>query len=198
MELIAATDHIFYVKNLLSAELCRSCIALYERDPLKHPGYTAHTAAGDRRLDAQVKVSTDLDIETDGAWAPVFLELHSATSAVIQSVAAQYPSLCVWPLQCTGYKLQHYKRNEGHFKWHCDSLGPGGQDRQLALVIYLNSVESGGETTFHRQSLKIKPVAGNAVLFPPFWTHMHCGEIPRSEDKFIISTFVRFDLPPIQ
>jgi hypothetical protein len=43
--------------------------------------------------------------------------------------------------------------------------------------------------------LKVKPVAGDAVFFPTFWTHMHCGEIPRSEDKYIVSSFLRFDIP---
>jgi len=196
MEIITANDNIFYVKELISEDLCRRCIALYEQDPRKHPGYTTNNVVGDTQLEADVKVSTDLEVETDGAWAPVFAELHAAVGTVIRSIAAQYPSLQTWPLRCTGYKIQHYKRDEGHFKWHCDSFGPGGWDRQLAILIYLNSVESGGETTFHRQNMKVKPVAGNALLFPPFWTHLHCGEIPRSGDKFIISTFIRFDIPP--
>jgi hypothetical protein len=110
-------------------------------------------------------------------------------------VAAQFPSLRVFPLRCTGYKIQHYRKNEGHFKWHFDALGPGAWDRQLAMIIYLNSVEDGGETCFHRQNLRVKPVAGDALFFPTFWTHMHSGEIPRSEDKYIISSFVTFVIP---
>jgi hypothetical protein len=101
----------------------------------------------------------------------------------------------VWPLQWAGYKLQHYRKGEGHFKWHFDALGAGAWDRQLAMIIYLNSVAEGGETCFHRQNLKVKPVAGDALFFPPFWTHMHCGEIPRSEDKYVISSFVSFVIP---
>jgi 2-oxoglutarate-Fe(II)-dependent oxygenase superfamily protein len=63
------------------------------------------------------------------------------------------------------------------------------------MILYLNSVEDGGETCFHRQNLKVKPVAGDALFFPTFWTHMHCGEIPKSEDKYIISSFVNFVIP---
>ena len=65
----------------------------------------------------------------------------------------------------------------------------------MAMVIYLKTVEEGGETSFLRQGLKLKPLVGDGVFFPPFWTHAHCGEIPLSEDKFIISTFVSFDIP---
>jgi hypothetical protein len=187
MEIFTRNDNIFYVKDLLSQELCHRCIELYESDPRKHPGHTT-SAGGAKQLEVEVKVSTDLAVETDGIWALVFAELHSAVTAVVQSIAAQ----------CTGYKIQHYKKNQGHFKWHLDAFGPGGWDRQLAVIIYLNSVEDGGETCFHRQDLKIKPVAGDALFFPPFWTHMHCGETPRSGDKYVISSFIRFAIPGIE
>jgi hypothetical protein len=194
MEIFTPSDTIFYVKDLISQDLCHRCFETFQHDPGRHSGYTT-SPSGERQLEADVKVSTDLGVETEGVWAPVFAELHSAVTVVINSIAARFSALQVAPLQCTGYKLQHYKKNQGHFKWHFDALGPGGWERQLAMIIYLNSVEEGGETCFHRQDLKIKPAAGNALFFPPFWTHMHCGEIPRSGDKYIISSFVRFALP---
>jgi hypothetical protein len=193
MEIITAADCIFYVRELISRDLCHAFIDLYERDPRKHPGYTTHPG-GERQLEVDVKISTDLEVETDGVWTAAFAELHSAVTRVTLSVAAQFPALKVAPLRCTGYKIQHYKKNEGQFKWHFDAFGPGGWDRQLAVVIYLNSVADGGETCFHRQNLKTKPVAGDALFFPTFWTHMHCGEIPKSEDKYVISSFIRFEL----
>jgi hypothetical protein len=196
MEIFTPSDSIFYVKDLISQDLCHRCIELFQHDPRKHSGFTT-SPGGDRQLEVEVKVSTDLGVETDGVWAPVFAELHAAITTVINSIVARNSALQAAPLQGTGYKLQRYKKNEGHFKWHFDALGPGGWERQLAMIIYLNSVEEGGETCFYRQDLKVKPVAGNALFFPPFWTHMHCGEIPRSGDKYIISSFVRFAIPGI-
>jgi hypothetical protein len=38
-------------------------------------------------------------------------------------------------------------------------------------------------------------VTGDAAFFPTFWTHMHCGEIPKSEDKYVVSSFVTFTIP---
>jgi len=194
MEIVAAADCIFYVRELIPKDLCRSLIELYEQDSRKHPGYTVR-AGGERQLEADTKVSTDLDVGTDGAWTAAFAQLHSAVTRVTLSVAAQFPSLQVAPLRCTGYKIQHYRKDQGFFKWHFDAFGPGGWDRQLAVIIYLNTLTDGGETSFHRQNLKIRPVAGDAVFFPTFWTHMHCGEIPRSEDKYVISSFITFALP---
>jgi len=194
MEIVAAAECIFHVKELISPDLCRTIIEQYQRDPRKHAGYTVGSQ-GERKSQDPVKVSTDLEIGTEGLWRAVYAELHGAVQRVVLSVAAQFPSLQVWPLRCTGYKIQYYRKNQGHFKWHFDALGAGAWDRQLAMVIYLNSVASGGETCFYRQNLRVRPVAGDAVFFPTFWTHMHCGEIPRSDDKYVISSFVTFDIP---
>jgi hypothetical protein len=194
MEIVVASDCIFYVKELLSQELCRSILENYQRDPAKRAGCTLGSR-GEKNTHDPVKVSTDLEITTDGVWRADYEELHAAVTRVVLSIAAQFPSLQVWPLRCTGYKIQHYRKNQGHFKWHFDALGPGAWERQLAMVIFLNSVQQGGETCFHRQNVKVTPVAGDAVFFPTFWTHMHCGEVPRSDDKYVVSSFVAFEIP---
>jgi hypothetical protein len=194
MQIVPAAESIFYVKELLSKELCQTIIANYERDAGRHPGYIIR-GHGEKELQDEIKVSTDLVISQDGAWAAAFNELNQAVNNALQQITAQVPSLQIWPLWWTGYKIQYYKKNEGHFKWHFDAIGPGTWERQLAMVIYLNSVQDGGETCFHRQNLEVKPIAGDALMFPTFWTHAHCGQIPRSEDKYIISSFVSFDIP---
>jgi hypothetical protein len=194
MEITAAADCIFYVRELLSKDLCRTIIENFERDPDKRRGHTVG-GRGEKKSNDDVKVSTDLEVKLDGAWKAAHTELHTLVSQAVLSVAAQFPSLQVFPLWWTGYKIQHYKKDEGHFKWHFDALGPGAWERQMAMIIYLNSITEGGETCFHRQNLRVKPVAGDALLFPTFWTHMHCGEIPRSDDKYIISSFVSFAIP---
>jgi len=194
MEILPAVECIYYVKELLPKELCREIIEQFERDPSKHPGYTIGSH-GEKKAADPVKASTDLGIPNDAIWAKVHDELHRTVSLAVASIAAQFPSLQVWPLRTTGYKIQHYAKGTGYFRWHFDALGPGAWERQLAMIIYLNSVEQGGETCFHRQDLQFRPVAGDALFFPTFWTHMHCGETPRSEDKYVVSSFVCFDIP---
>ncbi len=194
MEIVATTECIFYVKELLPKELCRTIIENFEREPGKHPGYTLGSH-GEKRSEDPVKVSTDLGVPGEGVWTTAHDELHRCVSHVVLSIAAQFPSLQVWPLRTTGYKIQHYRKDAGLFRWHFDALGPGAWERQLAMVIFLNTVQQGGETCFHRQNLQFKPVAGDALFFPTFWTHMHCGETPRSEDKYIVSSFICFDIP---
>ena len=115
MELVVASDCIFYVKELLSKDLCLAILESYQRDPRKHPGYTIGSHGEQKSLDP-VKLSTDLEIPTDGVWSAAYAQLHAAVSRVVLSIAAQFPSLQVWPLRCTGYKIQHYPKDQGHFK----------------------------------------------------------------------------------
>jgi 2-oxoglutarate-Fe(II)-dependent oxygenase superfamily protein len=194
MELIALADCLFCVRELLSKEFCRRIIDNYERDPRKHAGYTIGSR-GEQNCNDPVKVSLDLDISNEGPWTSLHDELHASVCRAVLSIAALFPALQVWPLRSTGYKLQHYKKNEGQFKWHFDALGPGAWERQMAVIIYLNSVEVGGETCFHWQKIKVRPVAGDALFFPTFWTHLHCGAVAQSEDKYIVSSFVCFEIP---
>jgi hypothetical protein len=196
MQIVPAADSIYYVKELLTKELCQAIIAIYERDSRRKPGCVIR-GRGEKERQDEIKVSTDLVITEEGEWTAAFQEINRGVNAALLQIVAQVPALQIWPLWWTGYKIQHYRKNEGHFKWHFDAIGPGTWERQLAMVIYLNSVEDGGETCFHRQDLEVKPIAGDAVIFPTFWTHAHCGQIPRSEDKYIISSFVSFAIPAV-
>ena len=197
MQVFFANHDLFYVKDLLSQDLCRTILDLYGQDTRKQLGHVLR-GRGEKEVENDIKASIDLVIPTEGEgpWAKVFPEINNAVNDAIDEIVAGVPALQIWPLWWTGYKIQHYPKNQGYFKWHFDAIGPGTWERQLAMVIYLNTVEEGGETTFQRQDAKVKPIAGDAVFFPTFWTHAHCGEVPVSEDKYIISSFVSFSIPP--
>ena len=194
MKLYVTNDGICYVENMLSPGLCQEIVSLYQQDDFKQPGHVLR-GRGEKEVETSVKVSTDLIIRDEGCWQAAFEAVDRAVNEALRQIVEQIPALQLWPLWRTGYKIQHYRQNEGHFKWHFDAIGPGSWDRQLAMVIYLNTVADGGETSFQRQNLQLKPLMGDGVFFPPFWTHAHCGEVPRSEDKYIISSFVAFSIP---
>ncbi len=75
MEIVATTECIFYVKELLPKELCRTIIENFEREPGKHPGYTLGSH-GEKRSEDPVKVSTDLGVPGEGVWTTAHDELH--------------------------------------------------------------------------------------------------------------------------
>ena len=82
-----------------------------------------------------------------------------------------------------------YEKDKGQFVWHSDATTLASYQRQVAMVLFLNTVEEGGETEFFYQEVRIPPRQGSCVFFPTFWTHMHRGAVPTSNDKIVLTTF---------
>ncbi len=95
--------------------------------------------------------------------------------------------------------LQKYEQNEGGYHhWHSE-VCPSPQDpecenmhRVLLWMYYLNDVEEGGETAFYYQDRMIKPRRGTFVVAPTSFTHTHKGHVPRSNDKYILTSWVLY------
>ena len=93
----------------------------------------------------------------------------------------------------SGYQMQKYTKNEGRYIFHHDfsvefkRRDEGNQIgyRTLTFLFYLNDVEEGGETTF--PEFKVKPKKGSLLLFPATWNYVHSANIPKSNDKYIIT-----------
>lgn len=108
-----------------------------------------------------------------------------------------------------GETLQAQKYAPGqYYKEHCDYFFPLTKEyktytewmgqRTWTLMVYLNNVETGGETYFKHLNLKIKPKAGTAV----FWNNLYRNGIPNpktmheacspvSGDKYVITKWFR-------
>ena len=57
----------------------------------------------------------------------------------------------------------------------------------FAWMTYLNDVEDGGCTYFPNFDLRFKPKKGTTLIWPSDWTHIHCGEVVNSGEKYIIN-----------
>ena len=77
------------------------------------------------------------------------------------------------------------------FQPHFDSLDYTS-NRYLVFIWYLNDVAAGGETDFPDLGLRISARAGRLLVFPPYWMFQHAGLPPKSNDKYIISTYLLF------
>ena len=71
-----------------------------------------------------------------------------------------------------------------------DSPGMNSSIRAVAFLFYLN--DNDGNTLFPLQDLNIKPVSGRVVVFPPTWEYPHKGLPPKSNSKYIMSTYVHY------
>lgn len=175
---------ILTVRDLFTSSECSKLIDYFRNHPeLTQPG---RTLGGVR----PIKNSTDLEIKRD---TPEATELDNMIAErfqlLISAVARIVPMFFFAPIRDTGYQMQHYVPG-GFYHWHVD-IEPG---RKMAIILYLNDVESDGETEFWYQDLKIKPEAGKVLIFPTEGPYTHRGRTPTAGEKFIITTFLKADV----
>ena len=184
--------------NLLDPKICHDFLTVINGH------FTTHSTEGRTMggVDSQTKRSNDMTFsylrfsEYGIDWTSVMSDIdQSFYTSIAKAVAYykdQYQALNAWAdVEDTGFQVQRYEMRNGYYRPHVDSLpGTSSGDRVLAAMIYLNTVEEGGETRFPLHDVRIKPVAGRIVLFPASWTHLHEGLTPLSGDKWIINTFM--------
>ena len=66
---------------------------------------------------------------------------------------------------------------------------PSNGYRIATLLFFLNTVEEGGEIYFPMQDIKIKPVQGTAIIFPPGYMHPH-EVLPPKTPRYIAQTWI--------
>ncbi len=96
--------------------------------------------------------------------------------------------------------VQKYNQNVGGYHhWHSENYpqknDPKGEalHRVLLFMYYLNDVKEGGETEFFYQDKKFSPKRGQLLIAPSGFTHTHKGNVPISDNKYILTSWVLFN-----
>lgn len=194
---MAATipSYITIYENSLSKSFCDSIIQLFKTHPSKQPG---STLGG---VDIDVKDTTDLRIISDDQLMTdihqqLSIELYDKLAKYISTLNKQHENInyiffSKSVLEDDGFQIQKYTANKGKYICHVDTniMWNLGKYRVLAFIWYLNDVTLGGETEFGDNYL-VKPETGKLIFFPACWSFPHKGNIPISEDKYIITGWI--------
>lgn len=93
------------------------------------------------------------------------------------------------------YRIKkYYSASKDEFADHVDVGDYNSARRFLVMFLYLNDVpENGGGTTdFPKLDLRIRPVAGRMLVFPPTWQYRHAGRPILSGSKYILGTYLHY------
>ena len=82
-------------------------------------------------------------------------------------------------------KIQKTLPAEGYHIFHYENDNKEVAYRQTTFILYLNDIKEGGETEFLYQSCRISPKRNRLVLWPAGFTHVHRGNPPLKETKYI-------------
>ena len=188
--LAVAQPRIVVFGNLLSHEECDALIAAAA--PRMARSLTVATQTGGEEVND--------DRTSDGMF------FQRGESPLLLAIEERIAKLLNWPIENgEGLQVLHY-RPGAEYKPHYDYFDPaepgtpsilrrGGQ-RVGTLVIYLNTPERGGGTTFPDVHIEIAPQRGNAVFFSyerphPSTRTLHGGAPVIAGDKWIATKWLR-------
>ena len=89
-------------------------------------------------------------------------------------------------------RIKRYRAGIGNFLDHVDTGDSISARRFLVFFLYLNDVAEGGETEFPDLDLTISPECGKLLVFPSIWTYLHRGNVPISNDKYILGSYKHY------
>ena len=145
-------------------------------------------------LDASAWTELDVGRHADNEFLGFFR--HRVSSALARynrdlSLPMPVPdSPLLAPLILKRYASERAER----FQLHFDSVNEVS-DRYLVFLWYLNDVRDAGHTSFPLLDLHVAPRAGRLLMFPPYWMFAHEGRPSPTQDKYILSTYLRFPSP---
>lgn len=127
-------------------------------------------------------------------------DLQNKLALTTLELLTTYRKMVGWfmpePTMMEQFRVKRYEADtDDQFATHVDSTSLESSTRFVAALFYLNDDYSEGETEFFfgNESIKVKPVTGSVVVFPPFWCYPHRGLPAKGKDKYIMSTYGRYD-----
>ncbi len=174
--------------NALPAELCAGLIAGFEQTRALQEANGRGLRAG---LDHSAWTELNLTRLADPAMQGFFF---AQVDTYLERYNTEVPlTLPIPPSRRTADLVikRYRKETEERFQPHFDSINEAA-NRYLVFLWYLNDVVEGGETEFCDLGVRVQARAGRLLMFPPYWMYQHAGLPPRSNDKYILSTYLLF------
>jgi prolyl 4-hydroxylase len=187
-------DLSFYVRTYdhnLAPELCQQLIGSFDSLSRFHKQNGRGVRAG---LEGSAWTELNVTRLSDAAFLGMFRAfIDGALDRYNRDIGMTIP-IPNTPL-LSDLVMKRYRPNtEERFQLHFDAVNQHA-NRYLVLLWYLNDVPEGGETRFPQLDLKIEARPGRLLMFPPYWMYQHEGLPPSSGDKYILSTYLLFEMP---
>ena len=190
-------DHIGLFKNFMPDQLIDNYVNYFnkcEEQGAVYPRKENETLASDSAIDTikgsqgEFEASTNVAMTyTNKPFIDLFFNevypLYTQKYSYLKSLASH---------TILDVKIQKTKIGGGYHTWHCENAEMKARNRILAFMVYLNDVDEGGETEFLYQKCRFKPEKNTLLVWPSQFTHVHRGNPPLSNDKYIITGWVEY------
>ncbi len=182
------TDYIKCYDNLINDELCQEIIDAYKQSGTTYINREQRPTFHELNISKKYKAEDPLWIKPQKIITETFIDSVELYMKDVD-VARDFPTKYTFE----EYRLKRYEANDyDQFKDHVDVQDYGSARRFVVIFAYLNTVEEGGETNFPRLDFSIKPKQGRILVFPANWQYRHAGLPVRSNDKYIIGSYLHY------
>lgn len=183
-------DFIGIFDNVFSNELCDKYIKYFENSIIENLTFQRSTlSVSDRSTDViSQKFFTESNLNYVGAeflalfWAKCY-PLYNQKFSILQ----QFEKHNIFDI-----KIQKTMPGEGYHVWHTEAMHRAERNRIMSFMLYLNDVEVGGETEFLYQKTRFKPQKDRLLIWPAGYTHVHRGNPPLSNEKYVITGWIEY------
>lgn len=189
------TEHIAVFPQALGADACQAIIDQYTRLSSLNLSYSRSAvldAPAHRKADttAFALEDTALIATPDLSYMNDFLGAFWRCWEQYCGVYSLLPE--TEPHRIRSMRIQRTQPGEGYHVWHYESDSRDRSTRIAAFGLYLNTVESGGETEWLYQHLRVPCTQGTLAIWPATYTHVHRGNPPLTGDKYLLTGWVEY------
>tara|TARA_B100001287_G_scaffold249311_1_gene229069 strand:- start:1207 stop:1779 length:573 start_codon:yes stop_codon:yes gene_type:complete len=181
------TDFISIYENALTPEYCKSWIEYIEY--LRKEGIITQEESKLHNRDHQtINFSNDdaFDLNSSDKLSRSFLP---SIKNCVDNYLKDYSVLGSANYLLYDVKAKRIPICGGFHAWHYENSSFETATRRFVVQAYLNTIENGGETEFLYQNKRINAVEGTVVIWPAGFTHVHRGNPPIGQDKYILTTW---------
>ena len=175
----------------ISKKICDELVSYFKDNKSQHLKGTI----GDNYENNVKKKSIELLINCDffiKKFSNYFSEFNKCLELYKKKYKHSNYNICHYGFQ-RNIKIQYYKKGWGFKNWHKENDGwPENITRHLVFMTYLNDVDDGG-TDFLYQKLTTPAKKGLTLIWPAGWTHTHKGQISKTKEKYILTSWLDFE-----
>ena len=192
------TNTIMLVHDVFSKEECEEIInnVSVAEEYYKHSEFFSTSPSDTKRKDTQYDADLIFKSMMQQGKGDFLSKLGDILRQGIERYSYNFPVIKNLHMEEHGityseFKLQKTPIGGGFHNWHCEDIVL--RDRFLVWSIYLNDVTEGGETEFLYQNVRISAKQGCMCVFPSDWTHLHRGNPPISNEKWMLTGWYTYN-----
>lgn len=190
MSISEIKDSIYIIKNIIDSDKCKEIINFITENKTLYQYIEVNSLKKNNVECSFININDNM---TNEYLIKLDVYIKNKIGDIINLIVKENPMFQTKVFD-NGYTLRQiyggtHLHTDGMFE--SNELNSKRHARLLSIIINLNEDYDGGEFNFPKQNVKIKLKNGEAICFPPYWTHPHeVSSVSFGEYRYTINTWI--------